>query len=161
MKSLKYYLPIITAFIISQNSIGQKIDYRDIRDKTMSLTCGPGIDSSDVFGSMRRLEALDTNQIGKNIYMYYEDLGICYWMASTKPGTDYLQKAVKANRSALHHKPKSTRAMWDIAFGYAMLNDCTQAKYYLGLYEKHTPKKYLDESHDQQVAQMLKKCHFD
>ncbi len=158
LKISKTILLLISILWMSIELYSQKIDYRDIRDNNMSLTCGPRIDSSDVYGSLRRLEALDTNQIGKNIHMYYEDLGICYWMASSKPGTNYLQKAVDANRKALYHKPKSTRAMWDLAFGYARLNDCTKAKLYLGLYEKHTPKKYLGESHDKEVAQLLVSC---
>ena len=158
MKYSCWAVLILLFFMNNTKASSQKIDYRDIRDKNMSLTCGPGIDSSDVYGSMRRLEALDTNLIEKNIHMYYEDLGTCYWMAQGKPGADYLQKSVEANQHALYHKPRSTKAMWNIAFSYAKQNDCGKAKHYLSLYEKHTPKKYLNEDHDKEVAQILAGC---
>ncbi|MEO5906088.1 MAG: hypothetical protein ABIQ11_05145 [Saprospiraceae bacterium] len=63
-----------------------------------------------------------------------------------------------ANKKAHHHKPRSTTAMWHLAFSYARLQDCEQAKRYLDLYEKHTPKKYLNDEYDTQVKLMLASC---
>ncbi len=139
---MKIFTAINLVFLLN-SAYGQKIDYRHIRDSVMALTCG-AVDSSTVYGSFRNLMALDTNTIGKNIHQYYEDLGICYWMMSGGKNEKYLYQSIKANQSAIYHKPRSTKALWNLSFAYFQIGDCDNGKRYLTLYNKYTRKKYSD-----------------
>ena len=57
----------------------QSTDYAKLRPTVMVMTCG-AIDSGIVNTSIRNLLTLDTSGIKKNMYMYYGDLGKCYWL---------------------------------------------------------------------------------
>lgn len=148
---------IIILALLSHPLFSQKINYADIRDSVRNFSCG-SLDSAQVYGSMRRLERLGTSQIGKNIDLYYNDLATCYWLASGGQSEYYLLKSIHANLAALRHKPKSTKTMWDLAFGYVHLNDCVTGKYYMDLYKKYTPKKYQGEDDIEQQNVLLAKC---
>ena len=133
----------------------QKVNYLDIRDSIYVGGCGQK-DSTEVYNSINRLENLDTNLIRRNIHVYYQDLAICYWLASRGNNEPLLIQSVKANLKAIHHKPKSPKTLWDLAFGYVFLNDCIRGKHYMELYKKQTPKKYWNK---EQEDILMAKCN--
>ena len=119
---------------------GQKINYLTIRDTVLNPTCG-SVGASENLASMERLKSLDTNAIGKHKYMYFEDLAVCYWKAANMTNELLLQKMINASHSALYHNPDSQRALTSLIYGFALLNDCLKAKYYLEVLRAKTPKR--------------------
>jgi len=56
---------------------------------------------------------------------YYTDLGICYWLLTNgENGTFYKEAAIKADRSALFHKPNDSKALYNCSFRYYHKGDC-------------------------------------
>ncbi len=141
-------------------SIGhsQKVDYADIRDSVRTIACGAP-DTADVNQSLRNLTSLDTTLIEKNIHMYYEDLGMCYWMFTNgENGQIYIRLAIEANHKALYHKPKSTKALWNLSVAYFIMGDCLNGKLYMEKYKQYAKKKYWDE---EQEKGLLERCEFE
>ena|GEM_PF-1413805 len=138
---------------------GQKVDYLDIRDELIVLSCSGPIDSADVFNSIRNLETLDTTAIRKNIHVYYEDLGVKYWLASLGQNRIFLEKSISANQSALYHKPKDAKALWSLAFAYGLLKDCEMARHYFKLYRDYLPHRLWGEEDEKGVSQVLALCN--
>ena len=149
---------LIASFLLGLFCVqGQQRDYMKLRDKLVTFTCGPAIDSSDVYSTIRRLEALDTTSIKKNMHEYYEDLANAYWLASNG-NTAFLQKAIRANHAALHHKENNTNSYWALGMAYYMAGDCSRMKHYLELYKKYLPKKFQSEEDDRQVNALISDC---
>jgi len=152
----------IILFLISLSiSFGlqaQKRDYKKVRDEILSPACKTVLDSSEVFGTIQRLEEMDTNIVRKNLHVYYEDLGQYYWLASGKGNNNYLNRAVDALHSALYHQPHSRKALWDLAFVYGFLYECDTARAYFKEYHKYTPLEYASEYSTQQENELLAKC---
>jgi hypothetical protein len=99
---------------------GQHTDYAKLRPTVMVMSCG-AVDSGIVNTSIRNLLALDTSAIMKNMHMYYEDLGQCYWkMSGGEDGPHYLQLSINATSKALYHDPKSSKALWNLAFAHTL-----------------------------------------
>lgn len=152
---MKTCLILLTALFFSSVT-AQKINYLAIRDTVLNPTCG-SVDASDNIASIERLERLDTNAIGKYKYMYFEDLAVCYWKAANMTNELLLQKMINASQSALYHNPESQRALTSLIFGFALLYDCTKAKYYLEVLRAKTPKRKWDAD---QEKWLLLKCEY-
>lgn len=133
----------------------QPTDYAKLRPTVLIMACGVQ-DSSIVNTSIRNLLALDTNGIKKNMHMYYEDLGQCYWKKSGgKDGPHYLQLSIEATSKALYHQPESSKALWNLAFAYTMNGNCDMGKSYIEKYKLVTKKKYVDE---EQIKLLFEQC---
>ena len=132
-------------------SHSQQADYMILRPSVMVMTCGPQ-DTNLVNTSIRNLLALDTTLLRKNMSMYYEDLGLCYWVKSGgNIESEFLQISIVTTRKALHHNPSSTKAFWSLAFGYTFAGDCERGKYYMEKYKQFTKKKYWDPEQERQL----------
>ena len=149
----------IFLFIFSCCVNGQKVDYLDIRDEVVILSCNGPIDSADVFNTIQKLEAVDTTTLRKNIHVYYEDMGVKYWLASSGKNRSYLEKSIRANRAALYHRPKDTKALWNLAFAYAVMQDCEKARYYFKLHKDYLPQRFWNEENAKQEANVLALCN--
>jgi len=122
----------------------------------MVMSCG-AVDSGIVNTSIRNLLALDTSGIMKNMHMYYEDLGQCYWkMSGGEDGPHYLQLSINATSKALYHDPKSSKALWNLAFAHTLMGDCDKGRSYIEQYKFATRKKYWDED---QIRLLLERCN--
>ncbi|HQW01268.1 MAG TPA: hypothetical protein PLV75_08635 [Saprospiraceae bacterium] len=133
----------------------QQTDYAKLRPSVLVTACGVQ-DSSIVNTSIRNLLALDTSGIIKNMHMYYEDLGQCYWMKSGgKDGQHYLQLSIEVTNKALYHQPESSKALWNLAFAHTMMGDCEKGRSYIEKYKLATRKKYWDED---QIRLLLERC---
>ena len=123
----------------------------NLRPSVMIMTCGPQ-DTNLVNTSIRNLLALDTTLLRKNMSMYYEDLGICYWVKSAgKVENEFLQMSIVTTLKALHHNPSSTKAFWSLAFGYTFAGDCERGKYYMEKYKQFTKKRHWDPEQERQL----------
>lgn len=141
--------------IIALRTSAQSTDYAKLRPTVMVMTCG-ALDSGIVNTSLRNLLTLDTSRIEKNMHMYYEDLGQCYWLKSGgDDGSHYLQLSIEATSKALYHDPKSSKALWNLAFAHTMSGDCDMGKSYIEKYKLVTKKKYWDE---EQIQLLLERC---
>lgn len=141
--------------IISLRTSSQQTDYAKLRPTVLITTCGAQ-DSNVVNTSIRNLLALDTSGINKNMHMYYEDLGQCYWKKSGgEDGQHYLQLSIEATSKALYHDPKSSKALWNLAFAYTMNGDCDKGISYIEQYKLVTKKKYVDED---QIKLLFENC---
>ncbi len=150
-----HLLSVILFFSLQINA--QKVDYLKIRDGVLQQTCGV-VDSSIIMARMERLEALDTNMIGKNLKQYFLDLGLTYWLfANGSKGTEYLEKTILVNRKALQLDPKNETALWNLALAYAMSKDCNQAASYFKLHQHYAPARIRMEIKEEQEA-VLKNC---
>jgi hypothetical protein len=140
---------------VALRAVAQQTDYANLRPTVLVTVCGPQ-DSSIVNTSIRNLLALDTSRINKNMHMYYEDLGQCYWKKSGgEDGQHYIQMSIEATSKALYHQPESSKALWNLAFAYTMNNDCDKGKMYIERYKLATKKKYWDE---EQMRLLFEKC---
>lgn len=133
----------------------QQTDYAKLRPTVMVMTCG-ALDSGIVNTSLRNLLALDTSGIKKNMYMYYEDLGQCYWLKSGgEEGSYYLKLSIATTRKALYHSPESSKALWNLAFAHTMNGDCDMGRSCIEQYKLATKKKYWDED---QIRLLFERC---
>jgi hypothetical protein len=154
---MRLFFLIISLFVWT-NIFSQKINYRHIRYSVYLLPCGAP-DSASVWASIHNLEALDTTKITKHINEYYTDLGICYWLVSGgKKGEKYRKLALKTDSGALYHNPKDTKALWNASIDYFSIGDCEKGKYYMTLYKKYTPKRFVDEQDEIEINNMIAKC---
>ena len=153
------YLLIQLIFIsFSGSSFSQKIDYLDIRDSILIITCGEK-NSTTLTESIYNLESLDILRLSKNLHQYYQDLGIRYWlMSGSDKNSLYTDRALDSYQNALLHNPKSTNALYNLSFISLVKHDCDRGKYYLDQYKKHTRKKYLDPQLEKMV---MIKCQTD
>ncbi len=151
LKQLYLGLP----FILCNQASSQKTDYANLRPTVLVQACGTQ-DSSVVNTSIRNLLALDTSGIKKNMHMYYEDLGQYYWKKSGgEDGQYYLQLSIEASSKALYHDPKSSKALWNLAFAHTMMSNCEKGRIYIQQYKLATKKKYWDED---QMRLLFEKC---
>jgi len=126
----------------------QRVDYMTLRPSIMMMTYR-AVDSVALDTSLRGLISIDTNMITKNLYIYYEDLGQCYWVLSQgKMGSMYLEKSIETTLKALYHKPNATTALWNLSFAYRFNGDCDTAKYYMERYKQFTRKKFWYEDQE-------------
>ncbi len=133
----------------------QSTDYAKLRSTVLVTVCGPQ-DSSIVNRSIRNLLALDTSGIKKNMHMYYEDLGQCYWKKTGgEDGQHYLQMSIETTRKALFHDPQSSKALWNLAFAHTMNGDCDMGRSYIEKYKLATKKKYWEED---QIRLLFERC---
>lgn len=136
-------------------ALAQSKDYAKLRPTVMVMSCG-ALDSGIVNTSLRNLMGLDTNRIKKNIHMYYEDLGQCYWLKSGgEEGSFYLKLSIATTRKALYHNPKSSKALWNLAFAYTKNGDCDTGKNYIAKYKEVSKKKYW---HEDQTNLLFEHC---
>lgn len=141
--------------IIALRASAQQTDYAKLRPTVLVTTCEAN-DSSVVNTSIRNLLVLDTSTIKKNMHMYYEDLGQCYWKKSGgDDGNHYLQLSIEATQKALYHQPESSKALWNLAFAHTMMGDCDKGRSYIEQYKLATKKKYWDED---QIRLLFEKC---
>ncbi len=149
---------LVSCVLLSLALASQKINYRDIRYTVYMLPCGAP-DSASVWASIHNLEALDTTKITKHINEYYTDLGTCYWLVSGgKNGEKYRKLALKTDSGALYHNPKDTKALWNASVDYFSIGDCEKGKYYMTLYKKYTPKRFVDKEDETEINNMIAKC---
>lgn len=132
-------------------TFGQRVDYMRLRPSVLMLTCRV-MDTNALDSSLQSLILLDTNRITKNLYIYYEDLGQCYWLLSKgQMGSMYLQKAIEMTLKALYHKPNATTALWNLSFAYSFNGQCDTSKYYMQKYKQFIKKKYWDEEQEREL----------
>lgn len=137
--------------VMALSASSQLADYAKWRPSVMVMNCGV-VDTTTLNTSIRNLLALDTNLLTKNMNMYYEDLGLCYWVKSGgNVESEYLQLSIVTTQKALHHNPTSTKAFWSLAFGYTFAGNCERGKYYMEKYKQFTKKKYWDLEQEQQL----------
>ena len=147
------FLVLILLLSVSMLSYSQRVDYMTLRPSVMMYTCR-AIDSIALNTSLHNLVELDTNKIAKNLHIYYEDLGQCYWILSQgQMGSFYINKAIEATLKALYHKPDATTALWNLSFAYTFNGDCTTGKYYMEKYRQHSKKKYWYEDQERMLFQ--------
>lgn len=133
----------------------QQTDYAKIRPTVLITACGAN-DSNMVNTSIHNLLALDTSGIKKNLHMYYEDLGQCYWKKSGgEDGQHYLQLSIEATSKALYHQPESSKALWNLALAHMINGNCDMAKNYIEQYMQATKKKYWQED---QIKLLFERC---
>lgn len=150
------YLFVVFLFLQLPSS-GQQKNYLKVRDSLYSVTCGQ-VNSSDVFQSMRRLEAYDTLLIKRYMDQYYIDLGTIYWLASNGQDNNYLQKSIRSNHKALYHNPQNPTAYWNLAFAYSIIQDCGKVKSCLSSYKSNLSKKWWTDTDEQQEKVVLQNC---
>ena len=141
-------LMLILLQFIGLLTFSQRVDYMKLRPSVMIFS-SKAIDANALDSSFQSLILLDTNKITKNLYVYYEDLGQCYWVLSQgKMGSAYLLKSIEMTLKALYHKPNATTALWNLSFAYRFNGDCQTAKYYMERYKQLTKKKYWYEDQE-------------
>lgn len=150
---------LFSLFAYSLIGMAQKVNYLDVRDELVNLSCDIVLDSAEVFGSIRRLEAFDTTTVSKNLYLYYQDVGKYYWLASSPANPYYLDYAIRAYQASLHYQPRNTKSLWNIAMAYGVKGECEKAKYYFSLYKQYLPKRYWNEESETQQGYALANCH--
>ena len=146
---------ILILILSDYKSAAQKFDYLVLQDSLTSLTCGKQ-DADNVNRTILKLEAFDTNVLGKNIQHYYYDLGMAYYTQyAFLKDTGFLRKSINVFEKALFHKPKFSGALWNLSLDYALLNNCPKSLYYLNRHKKATSKrKWLKD----QFKYIEKKC---
>lgn len=148
----------LVLFIISIDLQAQSKNYLKYRDGLLSPACGKVPDSSEIFTVIQKMENFDTTYINKNMQMYYEDLGLYYYLASSFGDETYFYKAIPAFNSALFHQTNSEKALWNLAFLYGFLHECEKAKVYFATYRQYYPKVFNSESRAQQEKELLAHC---
>lgn len=134
-------------------SYSQRVDYMSLRPSVMMYT-SRAIDSIALNTSLQYLVELDTNRITKNLYIYYEDLGQCYWILSQgQKGSFYIIKSIEVTHKALYHKPDATTALWNLSFAYTFNGDCVAGKYYMEKYRHYSKKKYWYKDQERMLFQ--------
>ncbi len=132
-------------------TFGQRVDYMKLRPTVLMMTCRT-TDAHALDTSLQNLILLDTNKITKNLYIYYEDLGQCYWLLSRgQMGSTYLQKSIEMTLKALYHKPNATTALWNLSYAYSFNGQCDTSKYYMEKYKQFIKKKYWDEEQEREL----------
>ncbi len=137
------------------HALGQKQDYKIIRDSLTTLSCTP-VDSLTLYQTIARLEAFDTNTISQHIELYYKDLGWCYYRLQMKTkDPKYFEMAINSFEKALYHKPDYSTVLWDNSFCYYFLGNCEKGKMYMDRYKKATRRKYWNR---EQIQRISKRC---
>jgi len=147
MKILTLTFLLFNVFVLS----GQQTDYMKIRDEMKGISC-TATDSSSVYNTILNLTAIDTTTITKNMELYYEDLGKCFWLLS-KPYQENpeLSQAIALMHKALYHKPSSTSIFWNLATFYNFYGDCAKSRFYMEQYKLYTKKKYWKEDYEKEL----------
>lgn len=141
--------------IMPKESNAQKVDYFKVRDSLTFFVCGKQ-DSLLSVKTLESLEACDTNLFSKNIAYYYYDLGMAYYLLYTfSKDTNWLIKAIKMDEKTLYHKPKFTSSLWNLAFSYSLIGNCTNTKHYLMKYKRTLPKR---KWNTEQIKYIERKC---
>ena len=153
---------IIYGFGFSQNT---ETDYKKIRTNLVPVVCGLR-DSVTLREIQSNLENLDTTLLKTNLHTYYIDLASVYYELTIHPidsggykisTTDslYLLKGIECYNKALYHEPNNTQALWNSAFSFYMIGDCSNMHGYLNRYKIHEKRKYWDKD---QIKYFLIKC---
>jgi hypothetical protein len=151
-QSMLKVLLFFTFLVAVTEMASQSTDYAVIRDDAKKYSCS-ATDTSGIYNTIRNLQALDTTRITHNMYLYYQDLGICYWLLSggDKDNPD-LSKAITLLHQSLYHNPLSTSGFHTLFFLYNFAGDCAKSKYYMDQYKLNTKKKYWDKEQEKALA---------
>lgn len=139
-----------------QTAFSQQVtDYAKVRPDLIPSLCGE-LDSLSLTELLPKAEAFDTSAITKNLYAYYEDLGLIYYslfLYTNDP--ELIRKAIAFYDKALCHDPKSFSALWNSIFAYSILGDCPHVRSSIARFKSRVKKKYWSL---EELEPMLKAC---
>lgn len=152
---------LIPLFILLSKITFAQLDYKNIKDTICPSACGIR-DIETLEGIYSKLLSLDTNQISNGLADYYADLSQVQYEICLRNKSDkaMLRQSLASAEKSLHHNPKNHDLLWNVAFYYKTLGDCSNALIYLQKYSQICPKRYWKQNKDQ-IELFLDSCPND
>jgi hypothetical protein len=151
---MNYYF-FLLGFFCTKLLTAQTNDYLSIRDSILIAHCG--VPNHETLHQERvSLERINVQELGKNQYLYYKDLGWNYYQDFILcSDTSLLLMAVESFDASLNFNKSESTVLWNSGMCWFLLGDCGKAMDLLSRYQACTPRKIWDKN---QINWMILNC---